>query len=1111
MPKNDSTRKALAPRDDDHHSNSNKPKRMLRQRADSAGSTRGAFVANYTNEELEEKIRRPHHHHHHHHRPAESNRHSYQTMETAPNPPPSKPSPPSDPESEPILHGELLHQLYQNRPGPSRHISTATVGSGSESSMVYSSAGSIRVDNSTRVEERTSLGYDSLTYSVSMRNNSILPPLRNGIDLEANAQSSRLKNWLENSNNHGKRQDDEIAQFSSMANYGGTGHDSTTNNTYPSPIVSKSNVPPPPPPQPVPVDFGAKKQGPGLPSKLWTKLMELLDPTDWLLADIKYDEDDIPYFEQSSDYTLAGLVRWMLYNPEYPEFTSLQQINWAVLIGVFMGFYTAIWKWFINFCMLFLWVTVPTKLKTWGLFTDLNGYFPLPHYMWICPTIFGGLLAYIMVVVPTPIPGQNEWMKGLHARGVQGHETFWLIFFIATAGMASGLSLGPELPLILTGGMVGSYLGSITKQSILQARVLNLTAAGAAIGGFFGFPMAGAMFVLELPHRMGLQYFEALSPATIASIVAVLVNRMVTGNNITGYYQYPFLTNTLPSQMFSTAIVIGLVGGGLGICYAKGVMALKKYVHDLFHHHEPEAGEHAHEKEPTLHQGNRGEATPLVGGGTQNAEEKEQPGVLQSFAALSNRISSFGIKHEPTRMAVVGCLAGFVTGVICMFIPHILFWGEQQLQSLINKGRTPLPVFGRGNSPTADLTAYGFCMVDPSNPVEVSQGYSIGCEAVITVAKIFVTGLCLGTGIVGGHFWGPLFVAVIASHFFTDVVNIITNYIGFGHILIAYPCVTILCFMGSAHVVTFRAHLAIMLILTLTISAFNPLNSVSGNSSGDYSAVFPLLVVSVFVSLMISRNVVFYKEQRSRGDIMALPEVLCEPGKEGAPMVMNYGNGDDDEGFDGIFLDDDYDEDNEPFGSLDEDEASITADEIERAFQLTLSPQKSPKVISRTSSRESMGSRTPKERRLKDRLDELLAQPMENAVGSTTKSHRRIQSASAVESGGTSFRVKQQVERVEKHSRSGSGSMASERLVRVTSYGEVSGFQPSLMDQARKRASSLHRRIPSLPKAHSRKNSDSSAAIPSALMERAMDEVEHVFSSLMAQKPASFDSNGGLV
>ena len=53
--------------------------------------------------------------------------------------------------------------------------------------------------------------------------------------------------------------------------------------------------------------------------------------------------------------------------------------------------------------------------------------------------------------------------------------------------------------------------------------------------------MAGALFAMEIPHRMGLQYFEALSPATIASIVAVIFNRIVSGNEVKGYFNYPFL------------------------------------------------------------------------------------------------------------------------------------------------------------------------------------------------------------------------------------------------------------------------------------------------------------------------------------------------------------------------------------------------------------------------------------------------------------------------------------------------------------------------------------------------------------------------------------------
>lgn len=90
--------------------------------------------------------------------------------------------------------------------------------------------------------------------------------------------------------------------------------------------------------------------------------------------------------------------------------------------------------------------------------------------------------------------------------------------------------------------------------------------------------------------------------------------------------------------------------------------------------------------------------------------------------------------------------------------------------------------------------------------------------------------------------------------------------------------------------------MGIMLILTLTISAFKTQEDLSGQIllAGDYSAVFPLLVISVFISAIASRDVVFYAAQSSRGDIIAVPEVLCRPGLSGAPVVLRYDSSDND-------------------------------------------------------------------------------------------------------------------------------------------------------------------------------------------------------------------------
>lgn len=228
------------------------------------------------------------------------------------------------------------------------------------------------------------------------------------------------------------------------------------------------------------------------------RCLSMLDPTDWLMKDALLHEGTGACLCDQRSYTLAGLIRHFFYNPLSPEFSSLQQFDWAIVLGIVIGLYTAFWKWLIDGGVHVIWETVPQKLLEWGVFTGPDGAFPLPHFIWIVPAVFGGVLSYIFAVLPHQIPDQNEWINAVHSRGVQDYRTALPLFLLSTAGMWSGLGLGPELPLVLTGGMAGSWLALLTKQSMLQARVMNLTGASAAVAGFFGFPMAGALFVLEM-------------------------------------------------------------------------------------------------------------------------------------------------------------------------------------------------------------------------------------------------------------------------------------------------------------------------------------------------------------------------------------------------------------------------------------------------------------------------------------------------------------------------------------------------------------------------------------------------------------------------------------
>ena len=96
-----------------------------------------------------------------------------------------------------------------------------------------------------------------------------------------------------------------------------------------------------------------------------------------------------------------------------------------------------------------------------------------------------------------------------------------------------------------------------------------------------------------------------------------------------------------------------------------------------------------------------------------------------------------------------------------------------------------------------NITAYGYCMIDPEDEISISHGFGIGCAGILFIGKILVIGLSLGTGIIGGQFWGPLFVGCIFAQFFSGLVSYLPHNIG--NVEFQYPCVAILCIMGATH------------------------------------------------------------------------------------------------------------------------------------------------------------------------------------------------------------------------------------------------------------------------------------------------------------------------
>ena len=105
----------------------------------------------------------------------------------------------------------------------------------------------------------------------------------------------------------------------------------------------------------------------------------------------------------------------------------------------------------------------------------------------------------------------------------------------------------------------------------------------AALGAFFGAPIGAALFALEIPHRRGLQYFEAIAPAIIAAIFSFAVFRLNTGMTIGGFYHFEEVP-ALSAINLLEGLVLGIIGAGTAVMFIAIFRTIGKLLKPLEHY-----------------------------------------------------------------------------------------------------------------------------------------------------------------------------------------------------------------------------------------------------------------------------------------------------------------------------------------------------------------------------------------------------------------------------------------------------------------------------------------------------------------------------------------------
>ncbi|MEM8829354.1 MAG: chloride channel protein [Cyanobacteria bacterium P01_G01_bin.19] len=240
-------------------------------------------------------------------------------------------------------------------------------------------------------------------------------------------------------------------------------------------------------------------------------------------------------------------------NTDKRSLTYHQLILCSVAIGIVGGLVATIYYFVLEGMMHGVWHTVPSFAEPF-----FPSWLPTKSYVLIATTFGGfcvGLVLYFM-----GLPGEMaQVVDRIHSPGKIDISKTPAMIIASLIAITAGGSAGPEAPLVQVNGSFGSLLGeklNITSDSV---RVLTFCGMSAALGAFFGAPIGAALFALEIPHRKGLEYYEAIAPAIISAIFSFAIFRLNTGISIGGMYHF----NVVP-KLTSAELLQGIILGGVG-------------------------------------------------------------------------------------------------------------------------------------------------------------------------------------------------------------------------------------------------------------------------------------------------------------------------------------------------------------------------------------------------------------------------------------------------------------------------------------------------------------------------------------------------------------------
>lgn len=421
----------------------------------------------------------------------------------------------------------------------------------------------------------------------------------------------------------------------------------------------------------------------------------------------------------------------------YGHDISYQQlILYSAIIGIAGGLVATLYYYGLEASLHFVWHTLPSAVVP---------YFPaaLPpwNYVWIATTIGGVLVGLSLRFMG--LPGEVSFVVDkVHDPGRIDIRQTPAMIVASLVSITAGGSAGPEAPLVQVNGSLGGWLGGKLNLSISSVRVLTFCGMSAALGAFFGAPLGGALFALEIPHRRGLEYYEALIPAVLSAILSFSVFRLTTGLTIGGIYHFASIPPLSLVNLVQGAL-LGMAGALVAILF------------------------------------------------------------IYVFQVVGHLSECLGDRH-----ILLATLGGLSIGLIALAFPQTLFFGEKEIETIIETGAT----------------------------------FGVRLLLLIALAKMLAVACTLHSGFRGGFIFPLFYIGGAVGLAISLAIPQI------------HPTIGMICMMAAVNVAVTKTPISTTVILSVLSD----------------TAMVPVIVIASFVSFLLTTKISLIQTQRPRSTNIAL-------------------------------------------------------------------------------------------------------------------------------------------------------------------------------------------------------------------------------------------------